>query len=502
MKVRSIALLSAVGMSLTSLSVYSLSSQGPDGRGEGWSRDAIVAEAETTGNNETNGENGGASAEFTAGSTLMVEGRLGHAKLARDGRGETFVMLEVTGTEQGQARSRAPVSLSLVIDRSGSMRGARLDNAIRGALGAVDHLRDGDQVSVVAFDTRTSVIVEPTVLSSGTRRRVEDEIRRISLGGDTCISCGIEEGMALLDRPGDFTTRMLLLSDGDANNGVRDIPGFRRIAQRARDRGVAVTTVGVDVEYNERILSAIAQESNGRHYFVANESGLERVFEQEALATTSTVANGAEASIELGQGVELDRVFDRSFRRVGNRVVVPLGSFSQGETKTVLMKVRVPSSRDGVVPVAHVDLAYRDLIEDRPSTCAGRLAALVTDPRDASPLDPGVEGRVERTETAAVLKEANALVAQGQFDAAKRKVDDRAQALASAATRAKAAAPEPRRLAVDKDFERQSAALDEAAQGFATPPSPANPFGGSPKPTRQSQETVKRNEANALDMAF
>lgn len=512
MKVRSVALLSALGMTLTSFSVYSWTTRAPGEEAIEGTRDGVVAEL--GGDEDETTEVASAGATFTAGSTLMVEGRLGHARMARDGRGETFVMLEVRGTDQGSASARAPVSLAVVVDRSGSMRGARLDNAIRGTLAAIDRLRDGDRVSVVAFDTRPTVVVPPTTIDSSSRRRVESDVRGIRLGGDTCISCGIEEGLGLLEGSGgDGVTRMILLSDGDANNGVRDVPGFRRIAQRARDRGVAVTTIGVDVEYNEKILSAIAQESNGRHYFVANDAGLARVFEDEANATTASVATGAEATIELAPGVELDRVFDRTFRRSGNKVIVPLGAFAAGEAKTVLLKVRVPAAQEGSVAVADVDLQYRDLVVDRASSCNGRLATFVTsNARDASSLDPVVEGRAQRSETASILKEANDLANSGRFAEAQAKVRQQTAALASAAPRAKTAAPADRKTDVDKDFSRQIAVLEEAEQGFASPPaaaaSPSDPFGNAgPRPapaapTRASREAVKANEKNAFDMGF
>src|SRR5262249_22091250 len=161
----------------------------------------------------------------------------------------------------------------------------------------------------------------PTTITPTNRERVNASIRSITLGGDTCISCGIEQGMTLLEQTPGKVNRMILLSDGDANHGVRDVPGFRAIAQRALSRGIPVSTIGVDVDYNEKILSAIAQESNGRHHFVENDAGLTRVFEAEAESLTGTVASSAEVAIDLAPGVELEQVFDRTFRRSGNRIL-------------------------------------------------------------------------------------------------------------------------------------------------------------------------------------
>src|SRR5262249_21337027 len=126
-------------------------------------------------------------------------------------------------------------------------------------------------------------------------------------------------------------------------------------------------------DYNPRILSALSEESNGRHYFVENDAALVKIFESEAEDIGQAVASGVEAAIDLGPGVELDRVLDRSFRRAGDRVIVPLGAFSKGDLKTVLLKVRVPSDKAGDVHVADVKLTYRDLAAGGDGTCEGKL---------------------------------------------------------------------------------------------------------------------------------
>lgn len=508
MNAKTLALLSVAGMLLSSVSVYSLTPPG----GVHLSGGSRVSDDESTqvvpeiatGSVATTQELG----HFVAGTTLTVDGRLGHTKLVKNGRGETFVMLEVKGSDE-LAKNTAPVNLALVIDRSGSMKGSRLTNALNAAVAAVDRLHDGDVVSVVSFDTRTQLVVPPTTIGAGARDRIVSDIRGITLGGDTCISCGIEDALAQIDRTPGRVNRMLLLSDGEATAGVRDVPSFRSIAQRSRDRGTSITTVGVDIEYNERIMSAIAQESNGRHYFVENDAALSRIFEQEADGLTSTVASGVEATIELGPGVELDRVFDRSFQRVGQSVVVPLGAFSRNDVKTVLVKVRVKPGADETVPVADVRLAWRDLVTGNDGRCTGKLAlAMVDDPSQASELDPLVAGRVQRSETASTLQQANSLFAQGRGDEARRKLSEQAENVRNVARtatpRASAKAKE-----VDRDFQRQIAALDEANSGFATPPPVAgaapNASPASPAPaaeSRQGRSQVRKNAERASDMAF
>jgi Ca-activated chloride channel homolog len=517
MKPNKVATLTALGMLLTSVSVYSLTPPGgihatggdvaPQHQGLGTVPEQLPS---LPSNDPTQ------LARFSAGSTLMIEGRLGHPRLVRGPQGETFMMLEVRSGD-GLKGKAAPVNLSLVIDRSGSMKGSRMRNAISAATAAVDRLNEGDVVSVVTFDTQVQVAVPPTTISASTREGVAAGIRGIGLGGDTCISCGIEQGMALLEQTSGKVNRMILLSDGAANHGVRDVSGFRAVAQRALARGIPVTTIGVDVDYNEKIMSAIAQDSNGRHFFVENDAALARVLETEAEGLTTTVASGAEVAIDLAPGVELERVFDRTFRRSGNRVTVPLGVFGQGDVRTVLLKVRVPSQREGTLPIASVDLSYRDLLANTDGRCNGKLALEVTNSSaGATDLDPVVNGRVQRSETAAALKDANGLFEQGRFVEAKRKLEVQERSLRSAAEVATRAAPSAKAKEVEADFQKQIAAIGgansdfaaapaAAPQGFATPPPGAGAQAVSPAPpqaTRAGKSAVKSNEKRALDLAF
>lgn len=504
MKPTHVAALSALGMLLSSVTVYSLTPAGGFAKAPVTLAGAAPESAPDLGAPAPPME----TSRFSGGQDLVVEGRVGHPRLVRAGNGETFVMLEVRGGESAGGRRPAPANLSLVIDRSGSMKGTRIRNAVAAATAAVDRLSEGDVVSVVTFDTRTEVVVPPTPITASTREGVNARIRKITLGGDTCISCGLDVAMAQLAQTTGRVSRVLLLSDGDANHGVRDVPGFRVLSQRAQARGVSVTTIGVDVDYNERIMTAIAQDSNGRHYFVANDEALPRIFELEAESLGRTVVSEAEATIDLAPGVELDRVYDRTFRRNGSQVVVPLGSFAGAEVKTVLLKVRAPSQAEGVVPVADVDVAYHDPASGAAAHQRGQLTVqVVADAAQASALDAQVSGRLQRSETAAVLQEANTLFERGMVDQARRRLAAREDALRAVAAEAKRAAPAKVAGQVDSDFARQIAAVDDANQAlqqpeFATPPPGAARPAAAPVQSRAGKSARKQNASRALEMGF
>jgi Ca-activated chloride channel homolog len=515
MKWTNVVLLSLTGMVLSGTGVYLVTPPGgyvgapdPAPEPDRPSRDAKLPDGPFEG------------AHFASGQTLRVEGRVGHERIA-PGQ-STFLLVELKGDESAPA-ARSPVDLSLVIDKSGSMRGARLRHAIDAAAGSVQRLSDGDSVSVLAFDERAQTVVPPTIIDGASRARVVDALRTIVVGGNTCVSCGIETGLGLAGGAPGRVAKMVLLSDGEANRGVRDVPGFRAIAARARERNVAITTVGVDISYNEQALSALALASNGRHYFVENDAALPRVFEGEAQAATSTLVSGAEAQLTLAPGVELEKVFDRTFTRSGGRINVPLGTFTRGETKTVLVQVRAPAgAAAGPTALADVEITYHDQTTRSPGTCRGSLAALaVKAGGDASSPDPVVVGRVERSETGASLARATELFASGRAAEANKLLAARAAKLQAEKARAASAATGPAAGVAARakaDYERQAEAVADASRDFGTAsaaearpasPSPAvgQAAGGYAQPpppakSREGQAAIKRNVERANPFAF
>ncbi len=492
MKVKTLGALAALGMLLSSVTVWSVTKPTPEGWPSG--KSDVVPTEEVLGP-------AFAGAAFTTGKTLMMEGRLGHSKLLSTKDSETMLLVNVTADKDAVTNSQTPLNLAIVIDRSGSMKGRRLANALDAARGMVRRLRDRDVVSVVSYNTGTDVVVPPTGVDSFSRDRIVASLDTISAEGDTCISCGIDSGMEQLrQRSGNgMIDRLLLLSDGEATAGVRDVEGFRSIGSRVRRMGASITSVGVDVQYNERVMNALAIESNGRHYFAENASSLVRVFDEELDSLVKSVAKDSEVAIELSPGVEVERVFDRTFRRDGNKLLVPLGTFSSGEEKTVLVSLRIPRGAAGERPIANVKMTYDDVTGAIGSgVCEGKLAALLTEDENAisAELDPFVRARVLRSETASALNDANDLWESGRSDEARKRLQDglsnlrkeREQALRRAGPTAK-----PKLAA---DLGKQEKALDEASTGFASPPAAAA------EPARQQKAQVRSNSVRALEAGF
>jgi Ca-activated chloride channel family protein len=487
MKVRTVAALAGFSMMLSSVSVWSLTDPARKvGRSETFSAGRTAATSDRAGS------------DFSAGAAVRLEGRLGHRELATDQRQDTFALFTVKGTSEGRETRRSAMHLVIVIDRSGSMAGKRLENALAAARGAVARLSDEDMVSIVDYSTSARLLVPPTLLEGSARAHIASRLSSIDAAGDTCISCGLEKSLEAVRGRGGLVDRVLLLSDGEPTTGVQSREGLSAVAEEIRRAGASVTTVGVDVDYNERIMAGIAQQSNGRHYFVENAGGLAEIFDRELDGLERTVARSAELSLDAPDGVELVEVMDRSFRREGGRLVVDLGSLAENEEKTVLLRVRVDSAGSGSKDLIRARLAYEEAATGRDGECEGVLAArFVSDPESIA-LDPLVEERVQRSSTLGTLTEANRLFDQGDAESARRRLNESLDVLKKSRSAVVAKAPEAKRKEVDEQFARQEAALGSAASAFAAPPSGVS----AEEAERGGKAGVRRNQAAATDLAF
>jgi len=428
-----------------------------------------------------------AKAHFRSGAAVMLEGRLGHTHLKADSIQETFVQFDVDA-QAAAGTIAAPLNVAIVIDHSGSMRGPRLDNALRAARGMVTRLRDGDTVSIIGYSRQADVVVPATTLSPTTRQQVMSRIQSLPTGGHTCISCGIETGMQMLSRRSGAINRMLLLTDGQANRGTTGLDALRTLAIDAHNRGTSISSIGVDIEYNERLMQVLARGSNGRHHFVEQAQDLVRAFDSEFRSLVSTVARNTILEIDMAPGVELAEVFGRNFQRSGSRVTIPVGTLTAGDKKTLIMRVQASSVPAGTQAIASARMTYQDAVRGTPGTCQGQLAlARTADLSKVEELDPVVVGQLSRMETSKALQEANDLFKSGNEEQARSRLAVQAEAVARGRAdwnrrKRKKGGALPAHQQIDDPFAGVDKPLESAQTGFRKEAS-----------KRQKNAQVKRN---------
>lgn len=165
-------------------------------------------------------------------------------------------------------------ALMLVIDRSGSMMGSRLDHAKAAAWAAVDALGPHDYVGIAAFDTQIHWVLKPTPASD--RARIRRLIGTITPGGGTDILLSLRETWSELAAVPAGAKHLILLSDG-----ISDTTGYQRLMRQVSNAGITVSAIGIEDPSGQDFLRAIAHLGGGNYYFVQSAHHLPRILIQE-----------------------------------------------------------------------------------------------------------------------------------------------------------------------------------------------------------------------------
>ena len=245
---------------------------------------------------------------------------------------------ETTKTE------RRPLSLSLVIDRSGSMAGVPLKNAVRAAQALVEQLLPTDTLSVVVYDDQVQTIFEPQLVTS--KAAVSAALDHIRPGGTTNLSGGWLKGCehALSGGSADSVRRVLLLTDGQANAGVTDPQILIKTAAQKAEAGVITTTLGFGSHFNEDLLIGMARASGGNFYFIQSYDDAADVFKIELDSLKSVAVQNLTVTLQAAPGIEIKSLLSR-YRTVpnGDALSVALGDVYEGEPKLLALALSAPA---------------------------------------------------------------------------------------------------------------------------------------------------------------
>lgn len=309
---------------------------------------------------------GGDTAQPATGSALLQHGNLGAAlssqKLLHNSTGEMFMAIDLTAQAKEMAE-RPALNLAIVIDRSGSMSGDKIDQARSAALGLVDRLGVRDRVAVVQYDDTAQVILPSTTMDPAGKARARARIQGIRDNGGTNLHDGMALGRDEVLKSVDPAAlkRVILLSDGVANVGITDTPSLSRVASSAAEKGARITTVGLGLDYNEDLMEALAEYGRGQYYYVKNGSDLDTVFAGELQSIQATVATNSEIRLTpLCPGVEIAEVYGYATQKDGQDTVIRMADVFGGDQRKMVARLRVPAGQTGTLNLVRVTMNYND----------------------------------------------------------------------------------------------------------------------------------------------
>jgi Ca-activated chloride channel family protein len=230
--------------------------------------------------------------------------------LAASGAFDLYVLLRVQAPERPKdsVQKRTPLHLAVVLDRSGSMSGQPLHQACRCASAIAERLVADDQLALVAYDNRVNLVrpCGPVVDLPA----LQSQIHSISSGGSTNLHGGWAAGVEALRKahlPG-VISRVLLLSDGAANDGITDLETLSSAAKAAAAEGVSTSTYGLGRDFEEGLMTAMAKQGSGRSYYGDLAEDLLDPFMEEFDLLSNLVARKLTVSFDTQPGSTLTQV--------------------------------------------------------------------------------------------------------------------------------------------------------------------------------------------------
>lgn len=373
---------------------------------------------------------------------VTIKSELASPLVLENSQDKNYLKVSLTGFPLSVAK-RSPINLALVIDRSGSMGGDRIKQATEAAVMAVNTLSPQDTLSVVIYDDIVDVIVPAAKL--GNKAKLISQIReRLSARGATAlfagVSRGIKETSKFLDKA--HVNRIILLSDGQANVGPSSTSELAELGKIAARKGIAITTMGIGEGYNEDLMAAIAQYSDGNHVFVQDTGTLEKAFAHEFGDVMSVVAQDVVVQINVADNVKPLRLLGREGEIRDNMVTVKLNQLYANQEKYVMLEV-LPAKGSAAQskPLADVNVSYNNLVtgqkERWDDKMAVRYTASTRDVQKAQVEDVVVDSAIQKS--AIQNEQALQLIDEGKMDEAKAVLKGSADELSSLPVSAPAA---------------------------------------------------------------
>jgi Ca-activated chloride channel homolog len=304
----------------------------------------------------------------------MIQLRKEHDKCQQGKPTQLGIMLEITAPAAPvvAATQHKTKSLVFVIDRSGSMAGHRLEVVLNTITETLPRLHPEDYIAVVSFDDQAIVNVALDQVKNHKMADLIKSVRNINAGGSTNLEAGYRLGLEQAKAaPAGIESTIILLSDGQANQGIVDPVVLGQLATQATEHLVLTTTMGIGGGYDENILSAMAEGGNGNHIAAIQQGealdGLQAEIDGLLLKTMLDVHiditigpdfSGQKANIVAGRRM-------KKWNKAHGHVSTLLGDLAGGEQKNVVFdltldghEMAAPGMKQGV----KVEWEYIDAI--------------------------------------------------------------------------------------------------------------------------------------------
>src|ERR1039457_3422301 len=299
----------------------------------------------------------GLAVSLFAGETLHLNLVPDRDVLLKGRPQEVVVKIDLSAIADRQKHRRTPLNLAVVLDKSGSMTGAKLEKAKQAALQLVDRLTSKDVFSLVVYSDEARVLVPAQKVED--REALKEKIAGIEAGGSTALYAGVKTGARQIQEyfSSKRINRVILLSDGLANVGPSSTSDLRRLGHQLAESGISVTTIGVGDDYNEDLMAGLAEASDANYYYVKDTERLPQIFAKELGELVTVAARELRIEIICPKGVRPIGLIGRPEVFTGQKASVQLSQLALAQNRYLFLRclVNEPQPEVAAVTVRYTD---------------------------------------------------------------------------------------------------------------------------------------------------
>lgn len=350
-----------------------------------------------------------------------------------DARRQTIgihVLIRLTG--QGQVTGeRPPLDLAVILDRSGSMAGEKLLAVKQATLDLMKELRPIDHLTVLAYDDVVDVLADRVAADAAGIDAAKKAVLEIQDRGGTALGPGMFRGLEILEaakRDERELAHVMLLSDGQANVGEKNPEILGARAGEAFRKGISVSTLGVGLDYNEDLMTKLADQGGGRYHFIQGTEAIPKVLADEFAGLVATVAASVTLELRPGPGIKVARVYGYPSREENGVTTIPVGSLGAQQVRELVVRLEAHvEAGPGEAALGVLALAGTDLTAEGKKV-SGELALALPKSSDEAAIRKSesseVTVRVAEVESAAQMEAAAKAVDSGDYDKARQVLKD------------------------------------------------------------------------------
>lgn len=297
----------------------------------------------------------------SGGGPIRVSATLDRSSVLVGRDGEVRAELVIEADAEAATVERRDTDLVVILDRSGSMRGDKITYARAAVRELVGQLDGSDRFALVTYSDDAKQTIALGTATAAAKRSWISTIDGVQANGYTNMSGGMDLALDLVEGqrlPG-RAARVVLISDGLPNLGDPSPEGLVRRAQRAPRGDYVLTAVGVGEDFNEFLMSSLADAGTGNYHFLANGGNLAKVFANELSTARTTVASGVAVAIAAQPGV---RIVDASgypleAQKDGSVIFRP-GILFAGQQRRIWVTYQVRPDSTGSIPLGAISMSW------------------------------------------------------------------------------------------------------------------------------------------------